>query len=494
MPSVKDKIDALRIEKRAFIGGAFVNALDGETITKKSSADGRDLSGLASCKEADVNRAVSLARDTFKSRVWADKDPADKKAVMLRLADLMEENREELALLDTVETGRSFKNYYNDSIPKAIEVVRYFAESIDKIRDEAIPPRANAFATITREPLGVVGCITPWNDPMVPGMWKMCPALLMGNSVIMKPAEQSSFSMIKVAALAKEAGIPDGVLSVLPGYGHEAGKALALHHDVDGVFFTGSSEVGKKILQYAGQSNMKRVGLECGGKSAFIVSDKCGDLKDAASVLAQNIFYNQGQICSAPSRALVHQDIHDEFMDYIKKEANKYVPADPFDMDSEVGCVVSCEQKERVERYIQQGKDAGFEIYETVPGYDGGEAISPVIFDHVDPQSPLAQEEIFGPVLTVMPVSSVAEAIDIANDTDYGLAAAIFTDDIHEAYQASRLLKSGIVHINSYGDDDNTVPFGGVKQSGQGKDKSMDAFDDYSDQKTVWMQFKSLGR
>ncbi|MGD9824045.1 aldehyde dehydrogenase family protein [Desulfobacter sp.] len=490
-----EKINDLKIEKRAFINGRFVNALDAEIIKKKSSADQRDISGIASCKQEDVNIAVKSARATVQSRIWMNKEPQDKKKIFLNLADLMKEYTEELALLDTLETGRCYKNYFEDSIPKAIQVVRWFAESVDKFYDHAIVPRKNTFATITRGPIGVVGLITPWNDPLVPAMWKMIPALLTGNSVIIKPAEQSSFSILKVAGLAQQAGVPDGVLNVVPGIGEVAGKALALHNNVDGLFFTGSAQVGKKILEYSGRSNMKKVGLECGGKSAFIVSEKCSQLERAAKVLAQNIFYNQGQICSAPSRAIIANKIKDKFVDLVRKEMEKYIPKNPFDPDSRVGCVVSLEQKEKIEKFIQSGIESGAVIYRCKnegDAYQEGYSVVPVIFDQVAPDSLIAQEEIFGPVLCVFGFDSINDAISLANNSRYGLAGAIWTNDLNEAYQVSRLLEAGIVHVNSYGEDDNCVPFGGFKESGIGKDKSIYAFDEYTNSKTTWMHFDTV--
>ncbi|MBP9510716.1 MAG: aldehyde dehydrogenase family protein, partial [Fusobacteriaceae bacterium] len=267
--NIEEKIQNLQIETRPFINGVYCKSIDGRSIPKKSSIDGRELPSLEACNEKDIDFAVKIALETYKNKIWADLEPKEKKRVILKLADLVEDNIEELALLDTIETGRSLKNYYYDSIPKAIEVMRWFAEASDKFFDHAIPPRKNSFATITREPLGVVGLITPWNDPLVVAFWKIVPALLMGNSVVLKPAEQSSYSILKVAQLAIDAGLPKGVLNIVTGYGNEAGKALALHNDVRGIFFTGSTFVGKQILQYAGQSNMKKVGLECGGKSPF---------------------------------------------------------------------------------------------------------------------------------------------------------------------------------------------------------------------------------
>jgi acyl-CoA reductase-like NAD-dependent aldehyde dehydrogenase len=484
---IGDEIKSLPMEKRAFIGGSFVTALSGETLKKKCPVDGTEIGGIPACSSDDVNLAVKSARMAYKSGIWRNKPLKERKDIMLKLAALMEENRRHLALLDTYETGRAYKNYYEDSIPKAIEVVKYFAESIDKIYDNCVVPNANEFAAIIREPLGVVACITPWNDPLVPANWKLIPALLMGNSVIVKPAEQSSLSIILEATLAQKAGIPDGALNIVTGYGDCAGKALALHNDVDGVFFTGSSEVGKLILQYSGLSNMKKVGLECGGKSAFIVTSACRRLEEAAETLAASMFYNQGQICSAPSRAIVDNKIKSEFMTYLKKAAQKYVPKDPFSPENIVGGVVSEEQRDKIERYISIGKEAGYVCHQF-----GGEDIPlngvlPTIFEDVSFDSPLFKEEIFGPVIVVEGFNELGEAVSIANDSVFGLAGAIWTDDLHEAKYAARNIEAGIVHVNSYGNDDNSVPFGGYKQSGIGKDKSVYAFDEYSRIKTVWV-------
>nr|VFK56601.1 MAG: 4-guanidinobutyraldehyde dehydrogenase / NAD-dependent aldehyde dehydrogenase [Candidatus Kentron sp. TC] len=492
---ISARIDKLSIEKRAFIDGRYVSAIDGRVIEKVSPANGRDLSGLASCQRQDVNAAVAAAKSAHSSRIWADREPDAKKEALFRLADLMEENLEELALLDTLETGRSVKNYLYDSLPKAIKAIRWFSEAVDKFYDHAIPMRPTAFATVTREPLGVVGLITPWNDPLVVSAWKFAPALLMGNSVVLKPAEQSSFSILKVAELASRAGIPDGVFNVIPGEGGVAGKFLAMHPDVAGIFFTGSSEVGKKILQYAGRSNMKKVGLECGGKGPFIVSDKCRRLTEAAITLARNMFYNQGQICSAPSRLLVHKDVKGPFLERLLVAARDYVPKDPFNPLHEVGCVVSLEQRRRIDAYISQAVNSGARILK--PEYDAADlpgecAVAPTIIDGVGPEDDFAREEIFGPVLCVIEFDTIARAVRLANDSRFGLAGSVWTDDLNEAYQVSRLLEVGLVHVNSYGDDDNTVPFGGVKESGIGKDKSLYAFEEYSTAKTIWMKFEPM--
>ncbi len=492
MDNIVNRLKSLNIETKAFINGEYTEPIHNQVIYKKSSIDGKDLPSLCACDEEDINLAVYYAKQTYENRIWADTSPAEKKAVLLKLAELMEQHYEELALLDTIETGRSLKNYYYDSIPKAIDALRWFAESVDKYFDHAITPRKNAFATITKMPLGVVGLITPWNDPLVVDVWKFAPALLMGNSVVLKPAEQSSFSILKVAKLALDAGIPKGVFNVVPGYGHIAGKALALHMDVNGIFFTGSSEVGKMILQYAGQSNMKKVGLECGGKSPFIISKKYSNLKYAAEVLAKNIFYNQGQICSAPSRLIIGHTIKNEFLKLLVEESKKYIPSNPLSLESEVGAVISKEQYEKIYSYIDKGIQDGAKIVtgkEEITPIEGGCYVAPTILDGLTPDDTLAQEEIFGPVLVVLTFKEIDEAIKIANNSKYGLAASIWTNDINEAYKVSRLLEVGLVHINSYGEDDMSVPFGGVKQSGLGKDRSLYAFDEYSNTKTVWMTF-----
>lgn len=485
-----DFIDVAKIETRAFINGTYIDSKNGGKIIKDSSVTGERLVEITACDEEDVNFAVECAKKAFEDGVWSECTLQKRKEIMLKLARLMEENREELARLDTYETGRAYKNYLYDSIPKAIEAIRYFAEAVDKLYDSAMNPGNNELGLVMREPLGVVCGITPWNDPMVVAAWKFAPALLMGNSIIMKPAEQSGLSLIRTAALTKEAGIPDGVFQVVTGYGEVAGKALCLHTDIQGAFFTGSSVIGKQILQYSGMSNMKRVGLECGGKSPMVITENCKNLKRAAEVLAKNIFYNQGQICSASSRAIIHKSVRKEFLEYLFAEADKYVPANPYQVENEIGCVVSKQQYDKILQYISVGKREAKNYYVANVETDLQKeacGVYPTIFYDVSPQSVIAQEEIFGPVLTVLEYDELEEAVKIANGTKYGLAGAVFTDDLNEAYYMAKKLKSGIVHINSYGDDNNMAPFGGMKESGMGKDKSMYAFEEYSELKTVWM-------
>lgn len=488
--NVRKLINEKEIEKRAYINGEYVWAESGNIIQKNSSIDGTDLSGIAACDEKDVEKAVSAAQKSFDSGIWSEKTPEERKDIILKLADLMEEHKQQLALLDTYETGRAYKNYYEDSIPKAISCIRYFAECIDKYYDVMIPARGIDIGMIIRKPLGVVALITPWNDPMVVGAWKLIPALLMGNSIVIKPAEQSSLSMIYFAKLTKAAGIPDGVFNVVTGYGEVAGKALAQHNQVRGVYFTGSSLIGKLVLQYAGQSNMKRVYLECGGKGPYIVTANCRKIQESAKVLAQNMFYNQGQICSAPSRVIIDRKVKDEFINYLKKESEKFVPGNPFESENEVGCVVSKEQYEKINYYISMAKAMGHEIFQpkTVKkNYENACCIQPTIILNVNNNEAIAREEIFGPVVVIIEVDSTEKALKIANDTNYGLAGAVWSDDLNEVYYLLNKMEVGLVHVNSYGNDDNSAPFGGIKESGIGKDKSIFTFDEFSYQKTVWM-------
>ena len=489
MFNVKEKLKNLQIETRPFIDGKYIET--NKFYEKYSPIDFRKLPPLHICEEKEVNLAVEAALRTYKSKIWRDLEPKEKKKILLKLADLVEKNIEELALLDTLETGRSIKNFYYDSIPKAVEAMRWFAEAVDKYLDYSVTPTKNKMVSIVKMPLGVVGIITPWNDPLVVNFWKITPALLMGNSVVVKPAEQASYSMLKVAKLAIDAGIPPGVLNVITGDGN-TGKLLALHNDVRGIFFTGSSDVGKEILKYAGMSNMKKVGLECGGKSAFIITKNYKNLKRAAEILAKNIFYNQGQICSAPSRLIIDKDIKDEFLQYLVEESKKYVPQDPLSFNSEVGYVVSKEQKEKIEKYINIGKKEGAKIISYGDKISSDMCFNPVIMDNVPPNSKVAQEEIFGPVLVVLTFENIKEAIEIANNTKYGLAASIWSDDINEANQVAKELEAGIVHINTYGEEDNQVPFGGMKESGIGRDKSLLAFDEYTEIKTIWTYIEDL--
>lgn len=488
---ITERFGSIVIESRPFINGAYCMPSADGVIEKTCPANGQRIPALHACSEIDVDIAVRHAMHAYETKVWRDLPKDEKKKTLFRLAELIEQDAETLAYLDTLETGRAYANFTEDSIPKAVRALRWFAEGVDKHYGQFARPSADQLALVSMEPLGVVGIITPWNDPLVVSMWKLAPALLMGNSVIIKPAEQSSFSMIRIASLATQAGIPDGVLNVLPGLGEVAGRAIALHMNIRGVFFTGSSATGKEIVRCSGASNLKKVSLECGGKSAFVVSDQCSDLKAAASSLAKNMFYNQGQICSAPSRAILHKDIESEFIRYLLAELPLYWPGNPFDPATRVGSIVSKAQFQKIAGYIERGRRSNLnkitEDLVTLP-CQGGYYLAPTVFRDVPVENELGRDEIFGPVLVTHTVKDIRSAIGLANSSSYGLAASIWSNNLDEALQCASNLEAGIVHINCYGDDDNSVPFGGVKESGVGRDKSLLAFNEYSSIKTTWIR------
>ncbi len=488
--------DELCANGKIFVNGRYINAHNGAIFVKQSPVDGRNLTGISYSSEVDVNNAVCVARSAFEDGRWSKRLPTERKEILLKLAELIDEHKEKLAILDTLSMGKPIRDCLNNDIPLAVTCIKWYAESIDKIYDECVPSRPDVLGTITREPLGVVGAITPWNYPMENVAWKIAPALAAGNSLVLKPAEQASLSAIYLGQLAVEAGIPDGIFNVIPGIGEVTGKALAVHKDVDAIFFTGSTEVGKLIMQYAGQSNMKRVALECGGKSAFVVLKDCVHLDDAARVLAQNIFSNQGQTCTAPSRLIVEEDVHDEFIDNLMQYVPVYQPGNPLDEKTNVGAMVSRSHLHKVLEYVEIGQNEGAKLLtggqEAYP-VEGGAYFEPTIFDQVKNDMRIAQEEIFGPVLSIISVKSVAEAIKKANESSYGLAAAVWCENLSMAHQVARKIRAGLVHINSYGDDDITAAFGGYKQSGNGtKDKSLHALDEYVEFKTTWIRLNSL--
>ncbi len=489
----RQRAESLNIRSQAFIDGRFTDALDGRRFDCVSPIDGRVIAQVAEGGAADIDRAVAAARRAFEDRRWAGLAPARRKAVLLAFADQVARHAEELALLESLDMGKPISDALSVDSPATARCLRWYGEAVDKLYGEIAPTADDTIATITREPLGVVGVVVPWNFPMIMAAWKIAPALAAGNSVVLKPAEQSPLTALRLAELAAEAGIPAGVFNVVPGFGPVAGQALGLHPDVDGAFFTGSTEVGKLFLHYSSQSNMKRIGLECGGKSAHIVMDRCQDLEAAASAAAGAIFFNQGEMCTAGSRLVLHKAVKDQVLERLVALAAGYSPGHPLHPATTMGALVDHRHAERVLGYVDKGRAEGARVVcggERAEPVPGGAYVQPTIFDQVTPKMTIAREEIFGPVLAVLTVDSEEEAIAVANDSDYGLAAAVWSDDVSQLHRMTRRLRAGVVYANCYDADDLTVPFGGFKQSGIGRDKSLHAFDKYTELKSTWLRLR----
>ena len=488
------RASALKPEARAFIDGRYVAAASGQTFPRISPIDGRLIADIASGDVEDVNRAVAAARRTFEKGHWRDADSTYKKKVLTRFADLVRVHTDQIALLETLDVGKPIANAIAVDVPFCADCLQYYGEFADKIYDEIAPAAGpDELALVRKEPLGVVGAIVPWNYPLIIAAWKIGPALLAGNSVVLKPAEQSSLGALLLARLAVEAGLPEGVLNVVPGFGDKAGKALALHGDVDMVSFTGSTEVGKLMLTYAGQSNMKRVSLECGGKSPHVVMPDA-DLRKAAEAIAWGIYYNQGETCHAGSRVLVQESIRAELVAAIAEVQRTQIPlGHPFEAASQLGAVIEKSHMERVLGYIELGQKEGAKVAlggNRALAETGGFYIEPTILDEARNDMRIAQEEIFGPVVVVIPFKDEAEAVRLANDTIYGLGAAVWTNDMRAAHRLSRAIRAGTVWVHTYERSSLTTPFGGFKQSGFGRDRSPHAVDKYLDYKTVWIDYR----
>ena len=486
----QEKAKNIAIETRLFINGEYSAAADNSVFATIDPAAQQTLAEVARGKKADVDRAVQAARSAFERGDWSQASPAQRKAVLNKFADLMEAHCEELALLETLDTGKPIRHSLRDDIPGAARAIRWYAEAIDKVYGEVAPTGGNELAMIVREPIGVIAAVVPWNFPLLLACWKLGPALASGNSVVLKPSEKSPLSALRLAGLAKEAGLPDGVFNVVSGFGHEAGQALARHPDVEVITFTGSTRTGKQLLKDAGDSNMKRVWLEAGGKSANIVFANCPDLQKAVNATAGGIFYNQGQVCIAGTRLLLEESIADRFLDLLKEQAKGWQPGNPLDPNTAMGMLIDNSHADSVHSFIRAG-----EAHSTLL-LDGRKnpwpaAVGPTIFVDVDPASALSQEEIFGPVLVVTRFKTEEQALALANDSRYGLGAAVWTRDLSRAHRISRRLKAGSVFVNNYNDGDMTVPFGGYKQSGNGRDKSLHALEKFTELKTIWIALEA---
>ncbi|MEX0339068.1 MAG: aldehyde dehydrogenase [Arenibacterium sp.] len=466
----------------AFVDGGYRPANSGKTFATFNPATGEELAQVAACDASDVDFAVSKAREAFDDGRWSRLHPSERKDVLIRLCKLMTRNARELAVLESLDSGKTIYDCESVDVPETIHCVKWHAELIDKIYDQVAPASDDHIAMVVREPIGVVGLVLPWNFPLLMMAWKIAPALAAGCSVVLKPAEDTSLTALRLAELASEAGVPRGVLNVLPGGGAEVGEPIGRHMDIDMVSFTGSTVTGKQFLEYSAQSNVKEVVLEMGGKNPAIVMDDAENLDRVAAHIVNGAFWNMGENCSATSRLIVHQDVRAALLYRIKAHAREWPLGDPLDPETRMGALVSEAHFAKVCRYLDQAESVIL----------GGKAengfVEPTVIELLSNDVALAREEIFGPVLSVITVSSFDEAIRVANDTDFGLTAALFTANAKRAVRGARMLRAGTVTVNSYGEGDIATPFGGYKQSGfGGRDNSIHAHDQYTQLKTIWI-------
>jgi gamma-glutamyl-gamma-aminobutyraldehyde dehydrogenase len=495
MPAVSydewlSRAHALKVSGAHHIDGAEEPG-GGTVFPVVSPRDGRVVAEAADAGDAEVDAAVASARRAFDSGPWPRLPPAERGRVLLRLAELLEEQRELLALTISVEMGKPITDAYAIELRAAISTFRWYGQLADKLTDESPHTPPDTLALVTREPAGVVGAVVPWNFPLTLAGWKVAPALAAGCTVVLKPSENSPLSALLLGRLATEAGLPPGVLNVVGGNGPVAGRALGMHPDVDVLAFTGSTAVGRHFLRYAADSNLKRVWLELGGKSPNIVLPDAPDLAKAAATAAWGIFFNQGEMCTAPSRLLVHSSIAEQVTEAVVRRARELRVGDPLDPVTEMGALVGESHLTRVLDHIGAGREEGARLRTggaRLPSATGGTYLQPTVFDRVAADSRLAREEIFGPVLSVLTFDDLDEAVRLANATEYGLAAGLWTSDLSTAHRVSRALKAGTVWVNCYEEGDLTVPFGGMKQSGNGRDKSVHALEKYTELKTTWIQ------
>jgi 4-(gamma-glutamylamino)butanal dehydrogenase len=479
---------------QAFIDGEFRDAESGETFVTENPANAQKLADVAAGGAADIDLAVRAARRAFEDGRWSRLAPVERKKVLLRFADALEANLEELATMEALEAGKPITDCREVDLPETIKTFRWYAEAIDKVFDAVAPTGPEALGLIVREPIGVVGAVVPWNFPILMAAWKAAPALAAGNTMILKPSKLTSLSAIRMAELGAEAGLPAGVLNVVPGSGAQAGAALGRHMDVDMVTFTGSTEVGRLFLNYAAESNLKEITLECGGKSPQLVLAEPPDLDIVAEQVLFAALMNQGENCSSGSRLIVHESVHDALVERLVAGLSSWTVGDPMSPETKIGPMIEQPHLDKVLGYIAAGRQEGARVVtggSRMLEETGGYFVAPTIFDGVRNSMSIAREEIFGPVLSAIRFSSEEEGLRLANETSYGLAASIYTRDLDAAFRVARALRAGTVGVNAYSEGDITTPFGGYKQSGfGGRDKGLEAFDQYTEKKTIWVTLR----
>ena len=479
----------LKFEGRAFINGKYVNAIDGKKFETINPATGEKLCTVAKCNHKDVNLAVKVSRKAFNSGVWSKSSPEHRKEVLLKFAELLRKHGDENSVLECVDTGKLVTDCINEVANDAPMHFQWYGELIDKVFGKVGPTDPSITSLIVKEPIGVIAGIVPWNFPLMMAVWKMAPALAAGCSVIIKPAEDTPLTAIKVAEIASKAGIPDGVLNILPGFG-DVGEALGRHNDVDAISFTGSTEVGGYFMKYSGESNLKTVGLEMGGKSPFIVLDDAKITDDLIDNAINSAFWNGGQNCSANMRQIVHSKVKDEFLEKVISRVKNLKVGDPLNTETNMGSMISKGHLEKVDGYIQAGIDDGAKIlYGGVSDKNQrGFFAKPTLFDDVKENMKIAQDEIFGPVLGIITVKDEKEALKIAKNSKYGLHASVFTQDINKAFHLAKSLPCGTVSVNTFSEGDIKTPFGGYKQSGSlSRDQGTEALNQYLQTKTIWI-------
>lgn len=473
--------DDINFPRTAFIDGKF-KAGNGKKMPTINPATGEKICDISACDSSDVDFAVQKAREVFEQGHWSKLHPAERKEMLIKLCKLIHLNRRELAVMESLDSGKPIKDCEEIDIPETIECIKWHAEMADKIYDQTAPAGDDAIAMIVREPVGVVGAVLPWNFPLLMLAWKIGPALAAGNSVIVKPAEQTSLTALRVAELAMDVGFPRGVFQVLPGDGPSVGEPLGMHMDVDMISFTGSTETGRRFLRYSADSNLKKIVLECGGKNPAVVLEDAEDLDLVAEHVVNAAFWNMGENCSASSRLIVHEAVKKPLMERIVARTRDWKTGDPLDPANHLGALIDQEHCKKVSSYLKTKNKP------LIGGKASGAYVEPTIYDDLKTDDKLVTEEIFGPVLSVLTVKSFDEAMALANDTNYGLAASVFSANGKKAIRAARMIKAGTVSVNCYGEGDMSTPFGGYKESGfGGRDNGIHAHDQYTELKTIWI-------